>query len=294
MNNKWKPQEEKFLIDNYPQNGGDFCANSLKKAPSEIKTKVKRMKLSRTGFKITDQQKDFVLNNFKSLGINATCNQSQLKRHQVYQLLVRNGIKLAQWTQFTSEEEKIIRDNFTELSNAEIGVLLNRTSDSIHAKLQLLKLKRTSKQVVKIRRRTCSNSYFPKGHVPHNTKSDGAISIRIYENAKSQKYIRVSLANWMPLQIFNWEQVNGPIPAGMVLRCLSDNLLNCKPNNWELINRTEHLEKNAGRDTLDDKYITNLLAHKNRELRPAIAEMPELIELKRNQIKIRRTINELT
>jgi len=294
MNNKWKPQEKQFLTDNYPQNGYAFCAKTLNRELSTVKTKVKRMKLSRTGFKITDQQKDFVLNNFKSLGINETCNQSQLKRHQVYQLLVRNGIKLAQWTQFTAEEEKIIRDNFTELSNAEIGVLLNRTSDSIHAKLQLLKLKRTAKQVVKIRRRTCSNSYFPKGHVPHNTKSDGEISLRVYENARSQKYIRVSLANWMPLQLFNWEQVNGPVPEGMVLRCLSDNKLDCKPNNWELINRTEHLEKNAGRDTLDDKYITNLLAHKNRELRPAIAEMPELIELKRNQIKIRRTINELT
>ena len=294
MKNKWKPQEIQFLTDNYPQNGYAFCAKTLNRELSTVQTKVKRMKLSRIGFTITDQQKDFVLNNFKTLGISETCNQSQLKRHQVYQLLVRNGIKLAQWNQFTDEEEKIIRDNFTEMSNAEIGVLLNRTSDSIHAKLQLLKLKRTSNQVVKIRRRTCSNSYFPKGHLPHNTKSDGEISIRVYENAKSQKYIRVSLANWMPLQLFNWEQVNGMIPEGMVLRCLSDNTLDCKPNNWKLINRTEHLEKNAGRDTLDDNYITNLLAHKNKQLRPVIAEMPELIELKRNQIKIRRTINELT
>jgi len=252
------------------------------------------MKLNRIGFIITDQQKAFVMENYNSLSINEICDQAKLKHHQVYQLIRRQGIKLSVWNWYTSEDEKIIRDNFTEMSNAEIGALINRSADSIHAKLQLLKLKRTSKQVVKIRMRTCSNSFFPKGHVPHNTRSDGAISLRVYENAKSEKYIRISPDNWIPLQIFNWEQVNGPIPAGMILRCLTDNKLDCKPNNWELINRIDHMEKCIGRDTLDDKYITNILTHRNRELRPAIAEMPELIELKRSQIKTRRTINELT
>jgi len=294
MNNKWNSQDEQFLKDNYPQKGYLFCAKKLNRELSTVKARVKRMKLNRIGFIITDQQKAFVMENYNSLSINEICDQAKLKHHQVYQLIRRQGIKLSVWNWYTSEDEKIIRDNFTEMSNAEIGALINRSADSIHAKLQLLKLKRTSKQVVKIRMRTCSNSFFPKGHVPHNTRSDGAISLRVYENAKSEKYIRISPDNWIPLQIFNWEQVNGPIPAGMILRCLTDNKLDCKPNNWELINRIDHMEKCIGRDTLDDKYITNILTHRNRELRPAIAEMPELIELKRSQIKTRRTINELT
>lgn len=34
-----------------------------------------------------------------------------------------------------------------------------------------------------------------------------------------------------------WEQVNGPIPEGHVLKCLDGNKVNCDPSNWELIPR---------------------------------------------------------
>lgn len=292
MSRKFTQAEEQFLIDNYPQNDYEFCAKALGKALDMVSNKVKRMKLKRIGFFMTDEQKQFILNNYKSLSINEICEQANVKHFQVYTFLSRQGIKLSEHNPYTDAEEQIIRDNFSTLSNDEIGLLINRTGESVHSKAQTLKLKRTRAAVEKIRERICSHTYFSKGHIPHNTKTDGEITIRVF-NGKSQKHVRISMAYWVPLQIFNWEQVNGSVPEGMVLRCISGDTLDCMPNNWELISRSEHLEKNAGRDTLEDKYITNLLAHKNRELRPMIAEMPELIELKRNQIKMRRTINEL-
>lgn len=32
-----------------------------------------------------------------------------------------------------------------------------------------------------------------------------------------------------------WEKANGPVPKGMVLKCLDGNKLNCDPSNWEAI-----------------------------------------------------------
>jgi len=291
---KWTTQDEQFLTDNYPKMGSQFCAKSLDKYPAQVIAKVKRMRLNRVRIRITEQQKDFVLQNYKTLSINQICEHEKLQHHQVYNLISRLGISLVNWIYFSVDDDNIIRDNIATLSNDEIGEILHRTGDSIHARMQKINLRRTPEQKAQIQTRLGNPSYFPKGHIPYNTKSDGEISIRIYDDAKSQKFIRISLAKWMPLQIFNWIQVNGPIPDGLFLRCISGDTMDCKPNNWELATRIEHLDKNLGRATLEDKYITTILSLKNRELRPVIASMPALIELKRNQIKIRRTINELT
>lgn len=35
-----------------------------------------------------------------------------------------------------------------------------------------------------------------------------------------------------------WEQANGPIPEGHILKCLDGDKTNCEPSNWELIPRT--------------------------------------------------------
>lgn len=293
MRCKWTPKEEQFITDNYPLKGSEYCSKALNRERDVIVTKAKRMKVRRIRTRISSKQKSFVMSNYKTLSINSICEQAKLKHHQVYQLISRQGIKLSVWNQFSAKEEQVIRDNFATKSNKEIGEMVNRSADSIHAKLQSMNIKRTSNEAKLICARTCSNTYYSKGSLPYNTKSDGEISIRVY-NGKRQKHVRVSVAYWIPLQNFNWEQVNGPVPEGKFLRCLSEDALDCRPDNWELVNRIDHLEKNLGRDTLDDKYITNLLSLRSKDLRPAIAEMPELIELKRNQIKMRRTINELS
>jgi len=94
------------------------------------------------------------------------------------------------------------------------------------------------------------------------------------------------------LQVFNWEKKNGPIPRGKIIVCKDNNSLSCKPQNWILIDRKKHLERNSGRDELTDKYIKNILAPRDIELRKQIAQSHELIVLKRNQLKLKRTINE--
>lgn len=80
---------------------------------------------------------------------------------------------------------------------------------------------------------------FRKGQEPHNTKGPG------HESLGDDGYIwivtdrrnpwtgastwRVHKHRWL------WEQANGPVPEGMVLKCLDGDRTNTDPSNWEAV-----------------------------------------------------------
>jgi hypothetical protein len=88
------------------------------------------------------------------------------------------------------------------------------------------------------------NTRFKKGNVPHNTKSDGAISIR---KSKGRPYvwIRVSHAQWRELHRIDWEKLNGTIPEGFNVQFKDGNSLNCEPENLYIINRESQMLQNS-------------------------------------------------
>jgi hypothetical protein len=44
-------------------------------------------------------------------------------------------------------------------------------------------------------------------------------------------------ARWQSVQRIEWEKINGPVPAGMCLKCRDGNKQNTDPSNWEAIPR---------------------------------------------------------
>jgi HNH endonuclease len=82
---------------------------------------------------------------------------------------------------------------------------------------------------------------FKKGHSPHNTKfagherlhEDGYVYISINETNPHTGYERRYVLKHKHL----WEQQHGPVPEGMVLKCLDGNTENTDPSNCELISR---------------------------------------------------------
>ena len=86
---------------------------------------------------------------------------------------------------------------------------------------------------------------FKPGHEPHNTKYDGAISIR--KDSKQDiyyKYIRVAKGKWELLHRYIWKQHNGEIPKGMLVVFKDGNQMNCSIDNLELITRKENMQRN--------------------------------------------------
>lgn len=82
---------------------------------------------------------------------------------------------------------------------------------------------------------------FKKGQLPHNTRYLG------HERTTREGYIEISVAEVNPHTGFErtyvlkhrhlWEQANGPIPDGHVLKSLDGDPANTDPSNWEAIPR---------------------------------------------------------
>lgn len=87
-----------------------------------------------------------------------------------------------------------------------------------------------------------AQTMFRKGHLPHNTKAAG------HERIDDDGYVWISVNEVNPYtgyerryvqkHLWLWEQVNGPVPEGHVLKCLDANKLNTDPSNWECIPRS--------------------------------------------------------
>ncbi|TXH45500.1 MAG: HNH endonuclease [Desulfurellales bacterium] len=93
----------------------------------------------------------------------------------------------------------------------------------------------------------CRKSHFKPGHLPTQTKHDGAITIRDVNRSKTP-YIRKAQGKWQQLARYNWEQANGPIPPGHVVKYRDGNTLNCDIENLYLVSRAENLRLNQNRE----------------------------------------------
>ncbi|MGE0023971.1 MAG: HNH endonuclease signature motif containing protein [Hyphomicrobium sp.] len=86
-----------------------------------------------------------------------------------------------------------------------------------------------------------ARTQFRKGRSPHNTKGAG------HESIGDDGYVWIvtdrrnpwtGASTWrVHKHRWTWEQANGPVPEGMVLKCKDGNRLNTDPSNWELIPR---------------------------------------------------------
>lgn len=108
---------------------------------------------------------------------------------------------------------------------------------------------------------------FQPGQLPHNTRHDGAVSIRQKEGEPPYKYIRVACGKWRPLHHVLWQEKHGKMPRGHILRCKTDDTLNCDPANWECISRAENVERNTiHRYPKEVKHLIKTLKRLNRQI----------------------------
>ncbi len=87
----------------------------------------------------------------------------------------------------------------------------------------------------------CRRTHFKKGQLPHNTKYLG------HERVSKDGYVEIQVAQPNPhtgaptryvhKHRWLWEQANGPIPKGMILKCLDGDKTNSDPSNWEMLPR---------------------------------------------------------
>lgn len=121
---------------------------------------------------------------------------------------------------------------------------------------------------------------FKKGIVPHNTKYDGAISIRRDKSERQYKWIRTGLNDWIHLHRHLWEKHFGFIPDDMCVAFVDFNSMNCEIENLKLITKRENLERNRQRW----RFIMELIWSEKREKRKAESEVKFIERQRKKQL----------
>ncbi len=141
-------------------------------------------------------------------------------------------------------------------------------------------------------------SQFQKGHLPKNAKPVGCITFRPGKgkgkSIPAGWFIKKAEPNiWKALSHHIWEMHNNPVPKGYVLRFIDGDYNNCSIENLEVITMKENRVRNSASTLLSDRWVAFTIAtKKNQELTEELVNnYPELIQLKRLQITLKRQIN---
>ena len=148
---------------------------------------------------------------------------------------------------YTESDIQFLRDNYQRMNNRMIAEHLNRTVDSIHAKLRDMKLIRTPAEVRYLHSQN-DKARYPKGHTPHNTLTEGTITIRnkLKNTDKPYKWIKTDLGKWELYHRYIWKELLGrDLPKGFNVCFLNGDSLDCRPENLFLLSDAENLERNG-------------------------------------------------
>lgn len=128
-------------------------------------------------------------------------------------------------------------------------------------------------------------THFGKGNEPHNCRplwseridKDGYVEMKVPApnpyTGHATRFMRKH--RWL------WEQVNGPLPSGMALKCLDGDKLNTDPSNWEAVPRAI-LPRLAGGNPYRRKLAFD---DAPEELKPTILAIAKVEHAARSRMK---------
>lgn len=140
--------------------------------------------------------------------------------------------------QWTDEQVSIMLDN-RQLSYYELAAMIGCTHGQVRQKFRSMKIRKP---------RAASSTSYAKGHLPHNTRYDGFISVRRDSTGRNYKFICTGFKQWEPLHRHLWEQAKGPVPKGMMVVFKDGDSMNCIPDNLMLITPKQHVIRNQNRE----------------------------------------------
>lgn len=144
----------------------------------------------------------------------------------------------------------------------------------------------------------CEKSWFKKGHLPANTKHDGAITVRWEKTGHQGKkrpiqFIRTGLGKWEYLHVYLWKKANGKrkVPKGFRVMFRDRDSMNTDIKNLVL-----RSDADAMRDAqMYDEVIAMRIAmipgargKHDKVLAAKLLHYPELLQAKRNLLLLQQ------
>jgi len=244
----------------------------------------------------------FLKNNYSTMTNQELADRLGLKLTSTRTKLYELGFKRMELEYWTDDQVLFLKENYKRIGDVELAEIFTEmfykakgwTNKHIEKKRRYLKLKRTEQHKNEIQERNKEAGRFSINHWKRWFElkaKPGTIRIWKGENGKPFKVIKVAdqFVHYAP---FCFEAYFGPVPEGYIVQLLDSDNMNIKIENIGLMTRQESMLINSGSIKLSDNYVVGILTHRNPEMREKLKQHPELIELKRQQLKLNRQINE--
>ncbi len=210
------------------------------------------------------------------------------KRNTIYWKLGVLGFNRETYKRYTKIEDDFIRDNYPLEGNRWIARQLKRTEKSITKRMIVLGLKRSDSELFTMRSKNAG--CYKKGKISEKAFAEGVLQLcyddktgrNFYNIKKNGRFIRFSR--------YLYEQYNNEVlkPSDVIYH-KDGNAMNLLKENLIKISRVELLKNNNDND---DAFIKRIFRITDPEAIEKIkAEMPGLIEMKRQTIRLNQQLN---
>jgi len=258
--------------------------------------------------KISEKNKlarKFIKANFKLLTNSQLASQLGIKLSAVRRICHDLGLKRMELEYFTTDQANFLTIRYKKIGDSELAELFQRkwpkkkgwTKKHIEKKRKYLQLKRTRREIKRIQARNTASGRFsqcpvrawdkrgraPEGQIRYWKRRDGTEYPVVKVNGGF-----ISWARWI------WQSLVGPIPKAHNVVFKDGNPHNLKLDNLLLLSNAQLSQRNSDKSSkgLSNNYIAGILSHKNVDLRNLLKQAPGLLEVKRYQLILNRSIYE--
>jgi len=262
------------------------------------------------GWHFTDAELDFIRDNWETMTAQEVADALGRSRPSIHTIASKKlGLKKSAAAKFMANskgqatrpdaysdaEKQYLRENWQTMTAREMAAALGRTKGSVKSMGQkTMGLKKSHAAFQQIMKRKGPNAgTFKKGNLPTNTiyGDEQVIKLRRNRDRKPYYWIRVGFRQWRMYHLHIWEAAHGPVPPGYFVVFSNRDTTDVRLENLELLTRKAHAIRNSGSLNLADGYVATTLAWRDPEgQKELLTNYPELIDLKRTQLQLNRTI----
>ncbi|MFA6058927.1 MAG: HNH endonuclease [Taibaiella sp.] len=256
---------------------------------------------------IVDQPESaaFIMNNWNQISNKEMAKHLGVCIQTIRDKCYRLGLYRMRLEYWTPEQIEYLVANYKTFGDKELAEIFNKkwkkekgwSHKHIEKKRLYLKIKRTHREIQDIRQRNIDNGRYLLANVrrwdTRGRSEEGEIRYWREQSGRMIPRIKIS-GKFIHWARWRYEQMHGPVPQGMNVVFLDNNPRNITDENLGLFTDGELSKRNSQTSSigLSDNYVAAIMTIGDPELRKEIKKNPQLIELKRTQLNLKRVINE--
>lgn len=310
----WTPEMYERLRELYPTNSNEVLEKITGWCKKEMQYRAGRIgiKKDKSLHKKTLQKLSYIpdLDKFIADNFNKHTNKEMAALSGFNITTIRTrcyamGLLRMTMEYWTDEQVLFLKENYQSVGDKEFADIYNGrwpkqktwTIKHIEKKRKYLGLKRNKEELYNIYTRNLANGRWIKNDFNHrwdqaNLAKIGDVRLWKASNGGFLPVIKAGTKweHWAP---HTWKLHYGPVPANHVVT-FKDGCTDLVPESLEVITRSEMTKRACLKGTigLSDNYVASTIAPRDRALQIVIRDNKDLLELKRQQILLKRLIKQ--